>query len=125
MTLPGVGADVLDAANGRTVGQLRGAVVMPYGTTASQLLKAVGPGAAWGIAFLKLEAALPGLADEVEFIVRAPVGDAADAVASREQQGLAAASGGMSWRVIPVRPTWWPSEWGCEEELARAGVRAV
>ncbi|GLC72628.1 hypothetical protein PLESTF_001272000 [Pleodorina starrii] len=131
----GAGADVVDAASGRSVGQLRGAVLAGSGAGP----QGRGGAAAWGIAYLKLDAALHAAEGRSELLVAASSG--AEAAGSAEELGTTAArtaaagaetgivgggAGGLSpgaavWRVIPVRPTWWPSEWGREEEVASGG----
>ncbi|GFR50745.1 hypothetical protein Agub_g13011, partial [Astrephomene gubernaculifera] len=116
------GAEVVDAASGRSVGQLRGTA----GATESG-----SSGARWGIAYLQLAAALPAAEGRVDLRVAAAAavggeaGQAGEGVEKSAGTGAAAgpaeAGGSGVWRVVPVRPEWWPAEWGREEEAGRAG----
>ncbi|KAG2433297.1 hypothetical protein HXX76_008364 [Chlamydomonas incerta] len=83
--LPAIGVDVLDAATGKSVGQLRGAAASS--TSSSSSSSASGPaststssgstsgssstegGAVWGIAYLKLDSALAAAAGRGELMV--------------------------------------------------------
>jgi hypothetical protein len=92
-SLPATGADVLDAASGRSAGEVRGA--LPPAGTAGEGQRALG------LAYLRLDVALAAAGGGGELRTTGP--------------------DGVVWGVVPVRPAWWLPEWGHEETGAAAG----
>ncbi|KXZ46958.1 hypothetical protein GPECTOR_39g452 [Gonium pectorale] len=102
------GTEVLDAASGRSVGQLRGAV-------------ADDQGGCVGIAYLKLDAALAAAEGRGRELIVSGAAPGREAQGDGEEGAGAPPSAASAWRVVPARPAWWPVEWGREEAGEAAG----
>jgi hypothetical protein len=96
----------MDPATPAAAGAQPGQDVISNGKSIGKLMAAAGP---YGLAHLLLQ---PALAAASAAATQRP----GSSSSSEAQLQLGGAGSSSSIGVVPMRPAWWPAEWGYEEQ---------